>query len=187
MIFAATERLDLRRPRMEDLPAYLRSWDDPEMSRYTTKRENVRGFLTDLFAEMQAKEPGDLQPQPWYQLTIERREDGAVVGDLGLGFDIPGEQQVELGYRIHPDHHRQGYAREAVAGAIGWLIKRHAVHRFIGVVAAPNISSERVLRSLGFRQEGLFRQSFRCDGAWVDDLYFALLASEWRGAGATAG
>ena len=53
--------------------------------------------------------------------------------------------------------------------------------------SAPNVASERVLRSLGFRQEGLFRQSFRCEGEWVDDLYFALLASEWRGGTSTAG
>jgi RimJ/RimL family protein N-acetyltransferase len=34
-----------------------------------------------------------------------------VVGDLGLGFGVPGERQIELGYRIHPDHQRRGYAR----------------------------------------------------------------------------
>ena len=180
MILAQTERLILRRPQHEDLASYLRSWGDPDMSRYTGMRPNLEVFLTNLIEEMQTKQPGDTEPQPWYQVTVERREDGAVVGDLGLGFGVPGERQVELGYRIHPDHHRQGYAKEAVAAAIAYLVERHDIHRFIAVAASANVASIRVLQALGFRREGHFRQSFLCNGEWIDDDYFALLASEWR-------
>ena len=88
---------------------------------------------------------------------------------------------MELGYRIHPDHQRQGYGREAVAGIIDYLIERHGIHRLVGVVAEPHIASINLLQSLGFRQEGHFPQSFLCNGEWLDDFYFALLASEWRG------
>ena len=182
MIFAETERLILRRARDEDLEPLLISWGDPDMTRYTGRRENVRGFLTGLTADMQAKQPGEQEPGgPWYQYIVERRSDGSVVGDIGVGFDVPGERQVELGYRILPAFHRQGYAREAVAGIIGHLIEHHAIHRFVGVSAAPNAASIAVLRSLGFRKEGDFRQSFLCDGEWVDDEYYALLAEEWKG------
>ena len=87
---------------------------------------------------------------------------------------------MELGYRIHPEHHRQGYAREAVAAIIDHLIAKHAIHRFVGMVASPNVASIGVLRALGFRQEGHFRQSFLCNGEWMNDDYFALLASDWR-------
>jgi ribosomal-protein-alanine N-acetyltransferase len=177
MILAETERLILRRPEEADFDAFLHSWNDPEMTRYTGRRENVAVFIRDLIAEMQTRQPGE---SGWYQVAIERREDGAVVGDLGLGFDVPGERQVELGYRIHPDHHRRGYAREAVAAIIRWLIERHAAHRFVAVAASPNAASIALLRSLGFRQEGQFRQSFLCNGGWLDDSYFALLASEWN-------
>jgi RimJ/RimL family protein N-acetyltransferase len=176
MIFVETERLVLRRPKTEDFDAFLRSWDDPEMTRYTGRRENIAAFLRDLIAEMQTRQPGS---GGWYQVTIERREDGAVVGDLGLGFEVPGERQVELGYRIHPDHHRRGYAREAVEAVIPWLIEAHAIHRFVAVAASENAASIALLRSLGFRREGHFRQSFLCNGKWLDDDYFAVLASEW--------
>ncbi|HEY0625252.1 MAG TPA: GNAT family protein [Allosphingosinicella sp.] len=180
MKFAETERLILRRPRPEDLQAYLRSWADPMMTRYTGIRPDIERFITALLEEMQSKQPGDTEPQPWYQVTIERRGDGAVVGDLGLGFGVPGDRQVELGYRIHPDHQRRGYGREAVAAAISWLIESHNIHRFVGVAAAENVASTTLLRSLDFRKEGHFRQSFLCNGEWIDDEYYALLASEWR-------
>jgi len=182
MIFATSERLVLRRPRTEDFEAFLRSWADPQMTRYTGARPNVEQFIRDLIAEMQAKQPGESEPGgPWYQYAIERRDDGALVGDIGIGFGVPGERQVEVGDRIHPDHQRQGYAREALGAVIPHLIAEHRIHRFIGVAASENAASIAVLRSLGFRQEGHFRQSFWCNGEWLDDDYYALLASEWRG------
>lgn len=184
MIFATSDRLLLRRPRAADIEPMLAGWRDPEMTRFTGARDDPRAFLSQLVADMQSKAPGDFEPGgPWYQLVAERRSDGAVVGDLGIGFGVPGERQVELGYRILPQFHRQGYAREAVAAVIEWLIEEHGVHRFVGVAASLNTASVAVLRSLGFRQEGRFRRSFLCNGEWLDDDYFALLASDWRDGG----
>jgi RimJ/RimL family protein N-acetyltransferase len=182
MIFATSERLVLRRPRETDLEPLLASWADPEMTRYTGAREDPRAFITQLIADMRAKAPGESEPGGrWYQFIVERREDGAVVGDLGAGFGVPGERQIELGWRILPGFQRRGYAREAAAALISWLIAEHEIHRFVGVAAAPNAASIALLRSLGFRREGRFRESFLCEGEWLDDEYYALLAREWRG------
>ena len=181
MIFAETERLIIRAVRPGDEEALLPSWSDPEMTRYTGVREDVPAFLAGMVAEMQGKQPGDLgRSGPWYQYIAERRSDGHVIGDLGVGFGVPGERQVELGYRILPGHHRQGYGREAVSALIDHLIERHDVHRFVAVAALLNQRSVALLRSLGFRKEGEYRQSFWCNGEWLDDVYYALLASEWR-------
>jgi RimJ/RimL family protein N-acetyltransferase len=180
MIFATTERLVLRRATNEDLEPLMTSWSDPGMTRYSNAKPDVRAFLTKLIADMQVKQPGQTEPGgPWYQFIAERRSDGALIGDLGVGFHLPGERQVELGYRIHPAFHRQGYAREAVAGIIDYLIAEHGIQRFVGVAAVLNVASTGVLRSLGFRKEGEFRQSFLCKGEWLDDEYYALLAAEW--------
>jgi RimJ/RimL family protein N-acetyltransferase len=180
MIFAQSERLLLRRPREEDLEPLLVSWSDPVMTRYTGLKPDIRAFLTRLIADMSAKEPGQTEPGgPWYQYIVVRRDDGAMVGDIGVGFWVPGERQVELGYRIHPAFHRRGYAREAVAAMIDHLIAAHDVHRFVSVAASANAASIAVLRGLGYRQEGHFRQSFLCHDEWLDDCYYALLASEW--------
>lgn len=182
MIFARSARLLLRRARDEDLEALRPGWSDPEMTRYTGAKADPRGFLAQLIADMQAKSPGDSEPGgPWYQYIIERESDGAVVGDLGAGFGLPGERQVELGYRILPAHQRQGYAREAVAALIDHLAEAHDIHRFVAVAAAENIASRAVLEAIGFRQEGSFRKSFLCNGEWLDDAYYAMLAEEWRG------
>lgn len=182
MIFVETEKLILRRPRAADLEALLPAWAAPEMTRYTERRDDPRGFLAQLIPDMAAKQPGETAPGgPWYQFILERRADGAVIGDIGVGFGVPGERQVELGYRILPVHQRRNYARDALTALIPWLIEAHHIHRFVAVAALDNIASVTILRSLGFRQEGHFRQSFLRDGQWLDDAYFALLAEEWPG------
>lgn len=181
MIFARSERLILRRAEPGDFEPLFASWSDPDTVRWTGAKADLRGFVAGMIADMQVKLPGDDEPGgPWYQYIVERRSDGALVGDLGAGFGVPGERQVELGYRILAAHRGRGYAREAVAALIDHLIERHKVHRFVGVAAAPNLASKRLLAALGFRHEGHFRESFLCNGEWLDDDYFALLASEWR-------
>ena len=185
MIYARSERLILRSPRESDFEPLLASWADPESVRFTGEKEDLPDFLRHMIADMQTKRPGDQDPGgPWFQYVIERKEDSALVGDLGVGFFVPGEHQVELGYRIHPDQRRKGYASEALTALIRYLIEEHGIHRFVGVAASLNAPSIAVLRSLGFRREGQFRESFRCNGAWIDDDYFALLASEWMANGA---
>lgn len=187
MIFAETPRLRLRRVRDDDFEPLVQTWSEPEITRYTSRRPDVRGFVAKMVADMQAKLPGETEPGgPWYQFIVERRDNGQAIGDVGVGFGIPGERQVELGYRIRTGDQRRGYAREAVAATIDHLIESHAIHRFVAVAAVPNTASTGLLRSLGFRKEGHFRQSFLCDGEWIDDEYFALLASEWSDRGAVS-
>lgn len=181
MIFARSDRLLLRRARPDDVAALRPGWSEPAMTRYTTPRDDPEAFLVQLVADMNAKQPSESEPGgPWYQYVVERAADGAVVGDLGCGFGVPGEAQVELGYRILPAFQGQGYATEAVAVLIDHLIAQHGIHRFVAVACFANAPSCDVLRRLGFRQEGHFVKSFRCDGEWIDDGYFALLAEEWR-------
>ena len=179
MIFARSARLVLRRPRLNDAGALMRLRSDPVLNRFTGPPKSEEWVL-DLVREMEAKNPGETQPSPWCQFMIERTLDGAVIGDIGVGFDIPGEHQVELGYRIDTPFHRQGYAREALAAMIDYLIFEHRIHRFVAVTAALNHASTGLLQRLGFRREGVFRESFLCHGEWMDDHYFALLASEWQ-------
>ncbi|WP_341536557.1 GNAT family N-acetyltransferase, partial [Serratia marcescens] len=43
----------------------------------------------------------------WFQLAVERREDGALLGDVAVHFFDEG-RQAELGVTFDPVHQRQG-------------------------------------------------------------------------------
>src|SRR3546814_13208849 len=128
-----------------------------------------------MIADMQRKNPGDTEPGgPWYQYVVERAADGVLVGDVGVGFGVPGERQVELGYRILPAHHRKGYAREAVGAILAHLVADHGIHRFAAVAATAIEPVTAPLRSLRFCKEGHFHESTLCQCVLPDYAYYAL-------------
>jgi hypothetical protein len=61
---------------------------------------------------------------------------------------------------------------EHVFGELG----RHRIH---ASVDPRNLASMTMLRALGMRQEAHHRESLWLRGEWVDDVIFAMLASEW--------
>jgi RimJ/RimL family protein N-acetyltransferase len=121
-------------------------------------------------------DPSVPTPDTWTQLAV--RLDGALVGDLGLHW-CEDPRQVELGVTIDPAWQRRGLAAEALRGLIGHLFGAPQVHRVHASVDPRNAGSLALLRRVGLRQEAWHRQSLWEDGAWVDDVIFAVLASEW--------
>src|SRR3546814_2850013 len=47
----------LRKAREEDVEPLLLSWSDPDMTRYSGLRPNIRQFLAGMIADMQRKNP----------------------------------------------------------------------------------------------------------------------------------
>jgi RimJ/RimL family protein N-acetyltransferase len=118
-------------------------------------------------------------PGTWSQLGIRLRESGQLVGDLGVHFLEDGAQ-VEIGFSLAPASQGRGLATEAVRGVLDHLLVRLHKHRVIASVDPRNEASLRLLRRVGMRQEAHFRESLQFGGEWVDDVVFAVLASEWR-------
>ncbi len=132
-----------------------------------------------MYAEMELRKPGD-EPG-WHQYVIESpaRE---VIGDIGVNFDGPGPQQVELGYSLHPEWWGRGAAGEALSALLDHLFQAHMLHRAIAITAADNSRSRSLLERLGFRQEGAMIESWweRDEGHWSDEVLYALLEREWK-------
>ena len=56
-------------------------------------------------------------------------------------------------------------------------------NRVFGSVDPNNVSSVKLLQRVGMRQEAHFVKSLWFKGEWVDDVIFAILASEWKSYG----
>jgi RimJ/RimL family protein N-acetyltransferase len=60
----------------------------------------------------------------------------------------------EIGYEIAPAYRRQGYAVEATARIIRWLLEEADAARVIAGCSMRNVASVRTLRRLGFHLDG---------------------------------
>ena len=86
--------------------------------------------------------------------AIEARATGAPVGCVLLKRVLPGREEMEVGWWLHPDHTGNGYAREAALGAIGKAFADGAPEVF-AVTHTTNEPSKRVARAIGMRDLGV--------------------------------
>lgn len=84
-----------------------------------------------------------------------------------------------------PNYHRKGYAYESAKAYLDYLLNMHA-RCIYAYVEDYNISSQRLCKKLGMRQEGLFKEfiSFinNPDGTplYENTMQFAILKKEWN-------
>jgi RimJ/RimL family protein N-acetyltransferase len=77
-----------------------------------------------------------------------------LIGSAGYKGPPSPDGTVEVGYGIVPDHHRQGYASEAVRGLLAHAFAVPAVQRVIAETLPELTPSIGVLRKCGFRLIG---------------------------------
>lgn len=176
----STPRLRLSRLLPDDAPALHAYRADPEVCRY---QSFVPGPLRDAEEFIARLLPNAFDtPGTWFQFGIRLRETELLVGDLGAHFLAADPRQVEIGFTLAPERQGRGLATEAVRGLLDHLLGPCGKHRVIASVDPRNAPSLALLRRIGMRQEAHFRRSLWFKGEWVDDLVFAILAEEWRGA-----
>jgi RimJ/RimL family protein N-acetyltransferase/class 3 adenylate cyclase len=156
-----TERLILRAPVPEDADPLAPMYADPEVMRYlgdgrTLTREETGRSVNRMIEAW--KEDG------FGLLTVVRKEDGAVIGRVGLIVWDPetwqttranadGPTELEVGYTIGRPHWGQGYATEAAAAARDYALEHLGARRLIALIIHGNEPSENVARKLGFEYE----------------------------------
>ena len=114
----------------------------------------------------------------YYHWAIEH--EGAVIGEINL-FDVAdGPERCELGYTIGSKWWNSGFATEAAAEVLRFAFEEVHFHRVYARHDPENAASGKVMRKIGMRQEGLFREhSVRQDGTKGDVAFYGILRSEW--------
>ena len=175
-----TERLVLRRYTHDDIPDVLGFASQPSVAGVTSRRipateEGVRKYI-DLQNSYQPFEEDKV-----FELAIERKEDGKVIGLLGLIHQDGG--QGEVGWALGVEYRGQGYATEAARALMDYGFKSLGLHRIHADTSTENPASWRIMERLGMRREGLLRGAVYEEGEWVDRYVYGVLADEWSDAG----
>lgn len=105
-------------------------------------------------------------------------ERGALAGTVGLHHGVEHHQSVEVGYWLASKYWGRGLARRAIRLVLFAAFTDAGVHRVAARVGLDNERSQKVLKALGFKFEGIERQGFRFGDEWRDHEVYSLLASE---------
>lgn len=174
-----TPRLILRAFRPEDAAAFSAYRSEPEVARFQGwsapySLEQAQEFVTEM---MQAV-PGT--PGQWYQIAMEEKASGQVIGDVAFHIEANSPQQAILGITLAGAAQGKGYATEAMQRLLQFLFEDLELHRVSAYIDVDNPASYHLVERLGFRREGHFIENTWFKGAWGSEYFYALLAREWR-------
>ena len=107
------------------------------------------------------------------------KSSGELVGSVGIGHFIRSiTQSAIIGYKIYNQHWGKGYATEAIKAVIDIAFKDHKLHRVVAGIEPDNKASIRVVKKLGFRNEGLSKRIVYIRDEWTDLLQYALTTED---------
>ncbi len=101
-----------------------------------------------------------------------------LIGCVSFNNIIKGSfQSCTIGYKIHKNHHGQGYATEAVLALCEKMFDEGHLHRIEAYIQLDNKPSIALAEKCGFRFEGISREYAYMKGKWVDHLHYSLISS----------
>jgi RimJ/RimL family protein N-acetyltransferase len=172
-----TPRLHARAFVPEDVAAFAAYRADPDVARYQSWSDFTVADAEAFVRSLQEDEPG--VPGEWFQIALEAKADGILVGDLAFHIDAEEPRQAEIGFTLAPAQQGRGYGTEALTGLLDWTFPTFGLHRVIAITDALNSSAAALLERVGFRREAHFVENIFFKGAWGSEFSFAVLADEW--------
>jgi len=173
-----TERLVIRRFRAEDAATLAAYRSDPAVARHQSwdtpfSEAQARSFIEGL----QTANPDT--PGEWFQFAVVEAATGLHIGDLAACVDADDPRLATIGITMATSAQGQGYASEAAAWLLDYLLLDRRKHRVTADCDTRNSNAVALLEHLRVRREGHHLQSAWWKGEWVDEFVYAILAREW--------
>ena len=150
-----TSRLILRSLQREDVEALAELMANRDFMRFSLgpyTHEQTQSVLQKFLSRDQAGLPS--------QFAVISRERDKLVGYCGfLHWHLDGADEVEIGYRLHPDYWNRGIATEAARKVCDHAFSDLELPRVISLIHYDNTPLRRVAEKIGmtFEKEILFR------------------------------
>jgi ribosomal-protein-serine acetyltransferase len=103
----------------------------------------------------------------------------ALAGSLGVVNFNKTHRKCEIGYWLREDLQGRGILSKSLSSFIEYLFNSKGMNRIEVQILVGNERSKGVPLRLGFKQEGILRQSVRMYDAYHDVELFSLLKEEW--------
>lgn len=158
---------ELRGTSKDFLSPWEPAWAADELTRAAFRRR-LRRYETEIRNDMA------------YPFFVFRSADDVLVGGCTLSNVRRGVcQSASLGYWIGESYARKGYTLAAVKIIAPFVFETLGLHRLEAACIPDNEPSSKLLRKLGFQEEGRARGYLQIGGEWRDHVLFALLKDDW--------
>lgn len=149
---------------------FLKPWE-PSWPRDDLTRMAYRRRLRRYQREIRADEG--------YAFFVFLRENGALLGGITLAHVKRGvTQSCSMGYWAGERYAGRGLMTDAVRTLVPFCFQTLGLNRIEAATLPHNERSIRLLKRIGFTEEGYARRFLCIDGAWRDHILFGLVAGD---------
>jgi Acetyltransferases, including N-acetylases of ribosomal proteins len=171
-----TERLILRKLRLEDAKDVFEYASDPEVSKYVTwePHRSIEDSinLIKFTHEYYERKEGII----W---GIVYKENNKVIGTCDIS-PVTKHFRAEIAYALSRDYWGKGIMTEAVKEVIRFGFERMNLNRIQAMCIPENIGSYRVMEKVGMKYEGLIREYMYIKGKFQDLKLYSILKREYQ-------
>lgn len=172
-----TDRLILRRYKIEDADAMYKNWaSDSEVTKFLmwpphSSVDVSRGIIEDWLKEY--------PDEKYYQWAIVLKANGdEPIGGIGVVHMNEDISMVHIGYCLGRAWWRRGIMSEALKAVMDFMFDTVEVNRIESRHDPRNPNSGKVMQKCGMKYEGTLRSADWNNQGICDACYYALLRSE---------
>jgi len=150
-----TRHLILRPFCEQDVDLLAKLMGNPDFMRFSLgvhTREQTAAFFEKILAWERAGLPS--------QFAVIFRENGELIGYCGFFHqDVDGTNEIEIGYRLHPNYWNRGLATETAQAVRNHAFRDLKLDRVISLIHPDNAASRRVAEKIGmlFERKTVFK------------------------------
>ncbi|WP_329319992.1 GNAT family N-acetyltransferase [Streptomyces sp. NBC_01262] len=134
--------------------------------------EAAKAWAKERTAEPKAGEEG-------FTLAIESLDEGVLVGSVSTHHVALPCGRFDYGIALGPEHHRRGYASDAVRLLLAFMFRERRFHKCEASAWSFNDASIAFHLNFGFTQEGRLRDHDYANGQYHDEVLFGMTAEEF--------
>ena len=182
MVHERSARIETRRLRLREIVED----DAAELFAIHGNADLMKWFGVDPLVDMEAARNlvkifagWRLQKNPGIRWGIEVKGNSRLIGSVGLMQWNRNWRSCTVGFELAGEAQNRGYMREALSTVLPWGFSTMQVNRIEAQVHPENLASLKLVRALGFVEEGLLRQVGYWRAQHHDMLQFSLLRSDW--------
>lgn len=176
-IILNSERLIIRDFKQEDYDFFCKQESAEATLRYESDSIPTVEDLKKKFKEIMSLMESDDRIK--YSLLIEKRVSNIPVGRIVIWQIDEKINEWEMGWTIHIDHTKKGYASEAATALIEFGFEQLSANRICANCNEANIASERVMQKIGMKKEGVLRQTRKLNDKWYGSCVYSILSCEF--------